>query len=42
LTVLAEMNSVDLGTEVAREIEKHTRRTYVQNEHGAQIRTSDA
>lgn len=41
LTALAEMNGVDLGSEVARKIEKNTRRTYERNEHGAQIRTSD-
>lgn len=41
LTALAEMNGVDLDSEVARKIEKNTRRTYARNEHGAQIRTSD-
>lgn len=41
LTALAEMNGVDLDSEVARKIEKNTRRTYTRNENGAQIRTSD-
>jgi NTP pyrophosphatase (non-canonical NTP hydrolase) len=40
LTALAEMNGVDLDTEVARKIEKNSRRTYERNEHGAHIRTS--
>jgi NTP pyrophosphatase (non-canonical NTP hydrolase) len=41
LVALAEMNGLDLDTEVARKIEKNERRTYTRNEHGAQIRTSD-
>ena len=42
LTALAEMNGVDLASEVARKIEKNTRRTYERNQYGAQIRTSEA
>jgi NTP pyrophosphatase (non-canonical NTP hydrolase) len=42
LTALAEMNGVDLDSEVTRKIEKNTRRTYERNEHGTHIRTSDA
>ncbi|MFI2031640.1 MazG-like family protein [Streptomyces buecherae] len=41
LTALAEMNGVDLDTEVAHKIEKNTRRTYERNEHGALVRTSE-
>ncbi|MFJ6565942.1 MazG-like family protein [Streptomyces sp. NPDC091292] len=41
LTALAEMNGVDLDSEVARKIEKNRRRTYGRNEHGALIRTSE-
>lgn len=41
LTALAEMNGLDLDSEVARKIEKNERRTYKHNEHGAQIRTSE-
>lgn len=41
LTALAEMNGVDLDAEVARKVEKNTRRTYERNEHGAYVRTSD-
>ncbi|MFJ4800929.1 MazG-like family protein [Streptomyces murinus] len=40
LTALAEMNGLDLDSEVARKIEKNGRRTYARNAHGAQIRTS--
>ncbi|AXI79074.1 MazG-like family protein [Peterkaempfera bronchialis] len=40
LVALAEMNGVDLDSEVARKIEKNTRRTYERNEHGTPIRTS--
>ncbi|MFB7938270.1 MazG-like family protein [Streptomyces sp. NPDC056049] len=40
VAALAEMNGVDLEAEVARKIEKNERRTYMRNEHGAQIRTS--
>ncbi|MCZ1008465.1 MazG nucleotide pyrophosphohydrolase domain-containing protein [Streptomyces lydicus] len=40
LTAVAEMNGLDLDSEVERKIEKNTRRTYERNEHGAQIRTS--
>ncbi|WP_129839484.1 MazG-like family protein [Streptomyces sp. RFCAC02] len=40
LTALAEMNGLDLDSEVTRKIEKNTRRTYERNEHGALIRTS--
>lgn len=42
LTALAQMNGVDLESEVARKIEKNTLRTYTRNEHGAQIRTVEA
>ena len=38
LAALAEMTGVDLGGEVARKIEKNTRRQYERNEHGAFIR----
>lgn len=41
LTALAEMNGVDLGDEVARKIEKNTRRTYQRNENGVPIRVSE-
>lgn len=41
LVALAEMNGVDLGDEVARKIEKNTRRTYERNEHGVPIRVSE-
>ncbi|MFE9424305.1 MazG-like family protein [Kitasatospora sp. NPDC006697] len=41
LTALAQMTGVDLDAEVARKIEKNTRRTYELNEHGAHIRVSD-
>lgn len=40
LTAVAEMNGLDLDSEVERKIEKNERRTYERNEHGAQIRTS--
>ncbi|MEU2133601.1 MazG nucleotide pyrophosphohydrolase domain-containing protein [Streptomyces sp. NPDC018352] len=40
LTAVAEMNGLDLDSEVARKIEKNERRTYKRNEHGAQIRTN--
>ncbi|MFF9073518.1 MazG-like family protein [Streptomyces sp. NPDC014872] len=40
LTALAEMNGLDLDSEVARKIEKNTRRTYERNEHGTPIRTN--
>jgi NTP pyrophosphatase (non-canonical NTP hydrolase) len=40
LVALAEMNGVDLDSEVARKIEKNTRRTYERNDHGTPIRTS--
>ncbi|CAL9637196.1 MULTISPECIES: MazG-like family protein [Streptomyces] len=40
LTAVAEMNGLDLESEIARKIEKNERRTYERNEHGAQIRTS--
>ncbi|MCL6299343.1 MazG nucleotide pyrophosphohydrolase domain-containing protein [Streptomyces kronopolitis] len=40
LTAVAEMNGLDLDSEVTRKIEKNERRTYERNEHGAQIRTS--
>jgi NTP pyrophosphatase (non-canonical NTP hydrolase) len=40
VVALAEMNGVDLDSEVARKIEKNTRRTYARNEHGTHIRTS--
>jgi NTP pyrophosphatase (non-canonical NTP hydrolase) len=41
LAALAEMNGVDLGDEVARKIEKNTRRTYQRNENGVPIRVSE-
>ncbi|WP_328548728.1 MazG nucleotide pyrophosphohydrolase domain-containing protein [Streptomyces platensis] len=40
LSAVAEMNGLDLDSEVERKIEKNERRTYERNEHGAQIRTS--
>ncbi|MEU3256193.1 MazG nucleotide pyrophosphohydrolase domain-containing protein [Streptomyces sp. NPDC006997] len=40
LTAVAEMNGLDLASEVARNIAKNHRRTYERNERGAQIRTS--
>lgn len=40
LAALAQMNDVDLGSEVARKIEKNAHRTYEQNDHGALVRTS--
>ncbi|MGX9225933.1 hypothetical protein ACWV95_05575 [Streptomyces albus] len=40
LTAVAEMNGLDLESEIARKIEKNERRTYERNEHGAHIRTS--
>ncbi|GAA3168660.1 MULTISPECIES: MazG nucleotide pyrophosphohydrolase domain-containing protein [Streptomyces] len=40
LAAVAEMNGLDLDSEVAQKIEKNERRTYRRNEHGAQIRTS--
>lgn len=41
LTALAEMNGIDLDSEVTRKIEKNTRRTYERNAHGVPIRTSE-
>ncbi len=40
LVALAEMNDIDLADEVARKIDKNSRRTYERNEHGVPIRTS--
>lgn len=41
LAALAQMTGLDLSHEVARKIEKNTRRIYERNEHGVPIRTSD-
>ncbi|QMU70583.1 MazG-like family protein [Streptacidiphilus sp. P02-A3a] len=41
LTALAEMNGVDLASEVARKIEKNARRTYARDSRGVPVRTSD-
>jgi NTP pyrophosphatase (non-canonical NTP hydrolase) len=41
LAALAEMNGLDLDSEVARKIAKNERRTYQRNEHGAQIRVDE-
>ncbi|MER5494465.1 MazG nucleotide pyrophosphohydrolase domain-containing protein [Streptomyces sp. NPDC002490] len=40
LVAVAEMNDIDLDEEVARKIDKNTRRVYERNAHGALIRTS--
>ncbi|MGW4202232.1 MazG nucleotide pyrophosphohydrolase domain-containing protein [Streptomyces sp. NPDC004726] len=40
LAAVAQMNGVDLGSEVARKIEKNACRTYERTDHGALIRTS--
>lgn len=37
---LAEMNNLDLDTEIAHKINKNNARTYTRNEHGIPIRTS--
>ncbi|MGX2993592.1 MazG nucleotide pyrophosphohydrolase domain-containing protein [Streptomyces sp. JNUCC 64] len=39
LVSVAEMNGVDLGEEVARKVDKNTRRVYERNVHGTLIRT---
>ena len=41
LAALAEMNGVDLGEEIARKIEKNTRRRYERNERGVPIRVGE-
>ncbi|WP_226961786.1 MULTISPECIES: MazG-like family protein [Streptomyces] len=41
LTALAEMNGIDLASEVTRKIEKNRRRTYARDENGVLTRTSD-
>jgi len=42
LTALAEMNGVDLQTEVQRKLDKNTKRVYERDENGVSIRVSNA
>jgi NTP pyrophosphatase (non-canonical NTP hydrolase) len=42
LAALAEMNGVDLATEVERKLDKNERRVYERNDRGVLVRVTDS
>jgi NTP pyrophosphatase (non-canonical NTP hydrolase) len=41
LVAIAEMNGIDLDTEIDRKLAKNEQRVYQQDDHGVQVRVSD-
>jgi NTP pyrophosphatase (non-canonical NTP hydrolase) len=42
LVAVAEMNGIDLDTEIDRKIAKNKQRIYERDDHGVQVRVSDS